>query len=183
MKVICYGDSNTYGFDPRSLFGSRYSAEHRWTDILADKTGWTISNQGTNGQEIPRNYLMFSGDMDLLIVMLGTNDLLQGRSSNEIALRMERFLESISVPNLLLISPPPLQVGAWVSDNTLIENSVMLSKNYKVLAEQHHVLYVDAGKWDIDLAFDGVHFSEKGHRAFAEGLYGYLIHAGFIGQG
>ena len=51
MKVICFGDSNTYGYDPRGYFGGRYDADSRWVDILATETGWTISNMGQNGRE------------------------------------------------------------------------------------------------------------------------------------
>ena len=178
MKVICYGDSNTYGFDPRSFFGSRYPAENRWTDILADKMGWDVCNQGINGQEIPRGNMSISDDADLLIVMLGTNDLLQGRRSDEIAERMKKFLGANIGHELLLIAPPPLRLGEWVNDRTLIDESVKLAKVYEDLAEQCNVLFADAGEWNIDLVFDGVHFSEKGHRAFAEGLCTYLNHEG-----
>ena len=38
MKVICFGDSNTYGYDPRPLDGGRYDASCRWVDILEAKT-------------------------------------------------------------------------------------------------------------------------------------------------
>ena len=34
MNVICFGDSNTYGYDPRGYFGGRYGADCRWVDIL-----------------------------------------------------------------------------------------------------------------------------------------------------
>ena len=34
MRVCCFGDSNTYGYDPRSFLGGRYAAENRWVDIL-----------------------------------------------------------------------------------------------------------------------------------------------------
>ena len=44
MKVICFGDSNTYGYDPRGYFGGRYDADSRWVDILAVETGWTVYN-------------------------------------------------------------------------------------------------------------------------------------------
>ena len=44
MNVICFGDSNTYGYDPRGYFGGRYDGDNRWVDILAAETGWTISN-------------------------------------------------------------------------------------------------------------------------------------------
>ena len=39
MKVICFGDSNTYGYDPRSWIGGRYEPDSRWVDILAAETG------------------------------------------------------------------------------------------------------------------------------------------------
>ena len=53
MTVLCYGDSNTYGFDPRSWLGERYPADVRWTGLLARKTGWTILEEGQNGRQIP----------------------------------------------------------------------------------------------------------------------------------
>ena len=95
MKVICFGDSNTYGYDPRGYFGGRYDADSRWVDILATATGWIISNMGQNGREIPSAAPAFPTDTDLLIVMLGTNDLLQGRSPEKSAERLERFLSGI----------------------------------------------------------------------------------------
>lgn len=39
MKVICFGDSNTYGYDPRGYFGGRYEGDSRWVDILSAETG------------------------------------------------------------------------------------------------------------------------------------------------
>ena len=41
MKVICFGDSNTYSYDPRSWLGGRYGVDGRWVDIVADEAGWT----------------------------------------------------------------------------------------------------------------------------------------------
>ena len=83
MNIICFGDSNTYGYDPRGYFGGRYGADCRWVDILASETGWDIYNMGQNGREIPSVAPAFPADTDLLIVMLGTNDLLQGRSPEQ----------------------------------------------------------------------------------------------------
>ena len=45
MKVVCYGDSNTWGYDPRGYFGGQY--DHPWPEILAVKTGWNVVNEGT----------------------------------------------------------------------------------------------------------------------------------------
>ncbi len=172
MKVICFGDSNTYGYDPRSYFGGRYDADSRWVDILAAQTGWTTCNMGQNGREIPSSSPTFSADTDLLIVMLGTNDLLQGRSPEQAAERLDRFLSGISLDRskLLLIAPPPVVLGAWVPDQHLIDDSHAFAQLCQALAERMGVRFVDAEKWDIPLAYDGVHFTEHGHRAFAAGL-------------
>ena len=109
MNVTCFGDSNTYGYDPRGYFGGRYDADSRWVDILAAETGWTVHNMGQNGREIPSTAPAFPADTDLLIVMLGTNDLLQGRSPDQAAERLGWFLSGISLDRskLLLIAPPP----------------------------------------------------------------------------
>ena len=172
MNVICFGDSNTYGYDPRGYFGGRYDADSRWVDILAEKTGWTICNMGENGREIPFAAPSFPADTDLQIVMLGTNDLLQGRSPEQAAERLERFLLSLSLnrSKLLLIAPPPVKRGAWVPDQQLIDDSHTFAQLCQTLAEQLGIRFADAGKWDISLAYDGVHFTEQGHKAFAAGL-------------
>ena len=172
MNVICFGGSNTYGYDPRGYFGGRYDADSRWVDILAMETGWTISNMGQNGREIPASAPVFSADTDLLIVMLGTNDLLQSRSPEQAAERLERFLSSLSLDRskILLIAPPPVKQGAWVPNQQLIENSRTFARLCQTLAERMGLRFADAGKWNISLAYDGVHFTEQGHRAFAAGL-------------
>ncbi|MDO4268611.1 MAG: GDSL-type esterase/lipase family protein [Eubacteriales bacterium] len=172
MKIICFGDSNTYGYDPRGYFGGRYDADCRWVDILAAETGWTISNMGQNGREIPVAAPAFPVDTDILIVMLGTNDLLQGRSQEQAAERLERFLADISLDRskILLIAPPPMAVGEWVPSPQLIEDSRIFAWLCQALAERLSIRFADAGKWDIPLAYDGVHFTEQGHKAFAAGL-------------
>ena len=172
MKAICFGDSNTYGYDPRGYFGGRYGADCRWVDILAAETGWDISNMGQNGREIPAAAPTFSADTDLLIVMLGTNDLLQGRSPKQAAERLERFLSGIYLDRskILLIAPPPMAMGGWVPSPQLIEDSRTFAQLCQALAERLGIRFADAGKWDIPLAYDGVHFTEQGHKAFAAGL-------------
>ena len=172
MNIICFGDSNTYGYDPRSYLGDRYDPDSRWVDILATKTGWTVRNLGENGREIPTSPPDFPADTDLLIVMLGTNDLLQGRSPEQAVDSLERFLSSLSLnrSKFLLIAPPPVKRGAWVPDQQLIDDSHTFARLCQTLAEQLGTRFADAGKWDIPLVYDGVHFTEQGHRAFAAGL-------------
>jgi lysophospholipase L1-like esterase len=172
MKVICFGDSNTYGYDPRGYFGGRYDVNSRWVDILATETGWTVYNMGQNGREIPSAALAFPANADLLIIMLGTNDLLQGRSPEQAVERLEQFLTSISLDQskILLIAPPPVTLGAWVPSAKLINDSRTFAQICQTLAERMGIRFADAGKWDIPLAYDGVHFTEQGHKAFAAGL-------------
>ena len=176
MAIVCFGDSNTYGYDPRSFFGERYGAEHRWVDLLAQMSGRELRNAGMNGREVPRGSISVSDDTELLIVMLGTNDLLQGRSVAETANTMERFLLSLPLPctRILLVAPPPMVRGAWVEHQNLIDSSLALATEYKRLAEKLNILFVDAGVWDIPMCFDGVHFTEEGHRRFAAGVFDYL---------
>ena len=182
MKILCFGDSNTYGYDPRSFLGSRYPAQHRWVDLLAQKLNCQVINAGENGREIPsregelqRFDLMLANQnpVDLLIIMLGGNDLLQGNPVDAVARRMETFLEHIDLERskLLLIGPPPMQRGEWVPTQTLIDASAALNLAYKDLSRRLGVRFADAGEWNIPLTFDGVHFTEEGHKAFAEGLY------------
>ena len=172
MNIICFGDSNTYGYDPRGCFGGRYEADNRWVDILAAETGWTISNMGQNGREIPTSAPPFPADTDLLIVMLGTNDLLQGCSSERAAEKLERFLAGIPLDRskILLIAPPPVTLGEWVPSPQLIDDSRTFARFCQALAERLVIRFADAGKWDIPLAYDGVHFTEQGHKNFAAGL-------------
>ena len=172
MKAVCFGDSNTFGYDPRSWLGGRYDADSRWTDILAVETGWTVCNMGQNGREIPATAPGFPADTDLLIVMLGTNDLLQGRSPEQAAGQLKQFLSGISMDRskILLIAPPPVTLGEWVPSQQLIDDSHTFAKCCQALAEQMGIRFVDTGKWNISLAYDGVHFTEQGHKAFAAGL-------------
>ena len=176
MKVICFGDSNTYGYDPRGYFGGRYAADSRWVDILAKRTGWKVRNQGENGREIPRGPVLFPADTDLLVVVLGTNNLLQGKSPEQAAEALEQFLAGISLERskLLLIAPPPMTLGAWVPSQHLIDGSHAFARLCQALAERLGIRFADAGAWDVALSHDGVHFTEQGHRAFAAGLLAVL---------
>ena len=176
MTLICFGDSNTFGYDPRSYLGERYAPETRWVDILAQKTGWNVRNNGMNGRKIPLREESFSKSADLLIVMLGTNDLLCGSSTEETVTRMERFLNRLTIDRrrILLIAPPPMRRGEWVEDEKLIDASAALAKGYRSLAERMDIGFADAGNWGVALAHDGVHFTEEGHKAFAAGLLRHL---------
>lgn len=171
MRILCIGDSNTYGYDPRSYLGSRYPSDVRWTDRL---TGHEVINRGVNGLTVPREHSKYAGmirmhEPDLTTVMLGTNDLCSGLSAEEIAGRMENFIEALSSEGrqILLISPPILQLGDWVVDEDYMIESQDLGEQYRRIAAAKGCLFADSAEWDIDISFDGVHFSPEGHERFA----------------
>ena len=179
MRILCFGDSNTYGYDPRSYFGDRYASDDRWPDLLAKYTNWEILNDGCNGRRIPEHYHTTRelAPVDIFLIMLGTNDLLQGASPGEAAARMENFLASVYPHhhNILLVAPPALKRGAWVPTDALVAASEQLAEAYAPLAQRQNVTFLNAAKWDIDLAYDGVHFTEAGHHAFAKQLAAFLL--------
>ena len=179
-RILCFGDSNTFGYDPRSYFGSQYPSDVRWTGLL-QSVGWEVANCGQNGRCIPREPqfpavadLLRRVAADVVTVMLGSNDILCGATAEETTARMEALLrcmkENAGTANILLIAPPPMRFGDWVQTQELIDESKHLSELYHTLANELGVAFADAGEWGVALTFDGVHFSPGGHAAFAEGL-------------
>lgn len=178
---MCFGDSNTYGYDPRSYLGGRYSKSIRWTGRL-EADGWEVFNLGENGRSIPRlDFEMEAvarsvqkAQPDILAVMLGSNDLLQrpGLAAGVCGERMERFLTAFlgKASVILLIAPPSMEPGNWVPDERLLIESRRLADCYKELARRLNIHFADAGAWNVELTYDGVHFSESGHRAFTDNL-------------
>lgn len=69
---------------------------------------------------------------------------------------------------LWLLSPPRMKRGAWVEEDRICRESESLGKEYQKVAEKLDIKFTDTGKWKIPVLFDGVHFSEEGHRKFAE---------------
>ena len=185
-RLLCYGDSNTYGYDPRSYLGGRYPESIRWPALLREY-GWEVCNEGENGRSIPQRVreidmaiqTLCRMEADILTVMLGSNDLLQpfSPSARECAVRMERFLAALlhaggweKSREILLIAPPPMALGDWVQNEKTTAASRRLAECYEDTARLLNIGFADAGSWGIDLAYDGVHFSEMGHLAFAKGI-------------
>lgn len=166
MTICCYGDSNTFGYDPRGFLGDRYDAP--WPEALAELTGWDVRNRGSCGRRIPIRETALPKNADRVIVMLGTNDLLNGDNPSEIARKMERFLSTLEMENVILIAPLHLSRGEWVTGDGLIRRSEALAEEYRAVALRMAIPFLDAGEWNVPLCYDGVHFTEIGHRVFAE---------------
>ena len=181
-RILCLGNSNTFGYDPRGAFGGRYPREVRWTGRLA-AAGWEVFNRGMNGGMIPTggqaSALLDLAEslkpLDVVTVMFGTNDVLQGGGAAAAGERMEQFVRALKErlgekTEILLISPPPVTFGDWVQSEDVIRQSAALSGAYRRAAAAAGARFADAGAWNVGLEFDGVHFTEAGHAAFFEGL-------------
>ena len=187
MKLVVYGDSNTYGYDPADWVSGRYPDEICWPERLQKILGekWEVIPQGLNGRKLPdlrydRDIVLqmcrMAGPAGLLAVMLGTNDLLQSIHPDAAAAerKMEKLLGFLSgeQPELHVLIIAPVPVGAEDHPDPLMrryyEESLRMNRMFAQLAETYHSLFADAADWEIDRAYDLVHFSEEGHRVFAE---------------
>ncbi len=159
-----------------------------------EQAGWNVVNEGENGREIPTQEWQVqataravsrAAPVDVVAIMLGGNDLLQNAAftAEDVAARMERFLRNptahIMSIQLLLIAPPPMRPGKWVNEKRLLTESTRLSARYRTLSETLGIGFADAGIWNAETAYDGVHFSEAGHAAFAKGLLNQLLQQPF----
>ena len=177
-RILCIGDSNTWGFDPRSYGVGRYASDVRWTGRLPGREAF---NDGINGRAIPsvREYpdterLLRGEPFDAVCVMLGTNDLLRGSSAEAAGMAMADYLRFLrgaagDIP-IVLIAPPPFRSGEWVTSAAQIAESEKLAGIYRALSGRSGFFFADAGLWNVELSFDGVHFTAEGHAAFAAGL-------------
>ena len=193
-KIICYGDSNTYG--AHGFNGGRYSENERWTGLIEKAMDCKVVNAGQNGREIPtdrwdmaevRQLLAQEAPFDLFVIMLGSNDLLMMFRSGmpKIVARMESFLkEVLQMPEIsgdgrkvLLIAPPPTQLSRYGADGERFDRiSLEFADSYLDLANKLNVRFADAGSWHVGVGPDGVHFTADGHKKYAEGLEKVLRH-------
>ena len=176
MKTIyVFGDSNTYGYDPADFRALRYEACDRWCDRLARETGLTIINGGLNGRTVPgsrREYEVLLSALrpqpDLLLLFLGTNDILMDRTAEDTAGNMEILLASLrrDLPDLqvALLAPPFFRLAAPRPCGAIRTLTVL----YEALARKYSLPFLALG--DLPLSYDGIHLSQEGHARLAQFL-------------
>ena len=106
-KLILFGDSNTYGYDPRDFLGGRYPENVRWATKVRNELAeeFEVIEDGQNGRSLPSvNSLFFKGLVaqcsyeDYLVMMLGTNDILLVNNPDIKApvMRMDQILSYVA---------------------------------------------------------------------------------------
>jgi len=202
--VLCFGDSNTYGRDPETK--GRFEHDVRWPGVLAKTlgSGYHVIEEGLNGRttvwdDPVRGHQKRNGSMyllpcleshspiDLLIVMLGTNDLKARFSvtAYDIGQSMGALIETAQrsaagrnggPPKILVMSPPPLGKLTEYAETFSggVEKSKGLARHYGETSGQYGCEYFDAGSVIEVSKTDGLHFDPQGHGKLGESVAGIV---------
>ena len=196
--ILCYGDSNTWGAKPlQSLeLVERFGRDERWTSVLQRELGedYEVIAEGCNGRTTVwddpieghkngKTYLFPILDshspLDLVIIMLGTNDL-KARFSvmpSDIASSAGVLVDIVQrhpvqvtgapQPQVLLIAPPPLHTELPDFFVEMLaggyEKSLRFSECYRNVAQQRQCAFLDAATIIKSRKKDGIHFDQPDH--------------------
>lgn len=202
-RVLCYGDSNTYGYIPG---GGRYDEDTRWPMVLQKMLGYDeyiVIEEGfggrttvyddpveggfKSGQAYLPPCLMSHNPIDVVVLMLGTNDAKHRFQGNaKIVANCNRLLIDIirqygadhdaNPPKILLVAP--IRIGENVANTDMDifgEYAVQVAKGFPKefarVAEEANVAFLDAATVLEPSPEDCIHFTAEGHRALAEAVY------------
>ncbi len=205
--IVCFGDSNTHGYcaDPADCAdgGDRFNEEERWTCLLqkALGDGYLVLEEGLSGRttvfpdplhesmsglDVIYSTLMTHEPVDLLIILLGTNDTKErlGANASVIGIGMERLvMKAKSVPcwrggkpNILVVAPPHIGEGLYLRPEGgpmgagCPEKSRGVAAYFAEAAERQGCAFLDAEGVAEFNRIDCMHFSRLGHRQFVEKL-------------
>ena len=204
--IICFGDSNTHGYcaDPSDCAdgGDRFNEQERWTCLLQQKLGeeYLVLEEGLSGRttvfddpteeglagiDVLYPVLKTHKPVDLLIVMLGTNDskTYLGQNAASVTLGLERLLTRAMTldvwadrPNILVIAPPPVGEGirnheffGFMGENSLTVTRA-LAACYEPLCRRLCCHFLDAQGVAEFNHVDCMHLTKKGHAQLAQTL-------------
>ena len=200
--VVCFGDSNTWGYDPEMK--ERFAPDRRWTGVLAKSLGdsYRVIEEGLNGRTTVvddpirpyrngRDYIIPCLEshmpIDLVTIMLGTNDLKErfNRSASDIAesaaTLAEMALNSTFGPNegrpkVLLIAPPPVVRLTELAEmfDGAVEKSKRFAEHYRNMADWYDCEFFDAGSVIRSSELDGIHFEASEHEKLGIAIAGVV---------
>ena len=197
-SILAFGDSLTWGADAATL--GRHPLADRWPNALAARLGGRarVIEEGQNGRmtvhEDPTVFECRNGavalpmllashqPLDLVIIMLGTNDLKQFRAIDAMW-GMERLIEIVQTflyneryepPRLIIVAPPHVAKTHDEEFAALFEHAIEESRkfayHYARLAKLKSVYFFDAAPVAKADPVDGVHLDAANTRALGEAL-------------
>lgn len=198
-KILCFGDSNTYGYIPNN--GARYDKNTRWTGVLSllshgkfeiiedgcnNRTAFAANPAGKifTGYEILPELL--TDDFDAVVLTIGINDtqFLYNLSSIEIVSGVEKLINIVKVKSpqakILLVAPSILTDDvlngnfACLFDRTSIEKSRQLPLLYQKIAEKQNIKFLDLNSVAKTSSLDGLHYAPEQHLKIAQVIFTIL---------
>ncbi len=196
--ILCYGDSNTHGTKPLEKLGAfaRHAAGDRWPDVMAEALGMghPVISEGLPGRTTVHDDMVEGGmrngltvlpailqshaPIDLMVLMLGTNDLKNRFSVTafEISRSLERLIlatraEAV-VTDILLVSPVPVKEAGVLRDVFAGAEARQrgLSAFIAAAAERQGVGFLDAGSVVSVSPVDGVHWDAASHHTMGAAM-------------
>jgi lysophospholipase L1-like esterase len=196
--VLCYGDSNTWGYDPVSQ--DRFPRAVRWPCVLRKELGegYWVLEEGLNGRttvwpdpiegyKSGKEYLipclMTHAPIDLVVIFLGTNDLKRrfSLSAYDIAQGAGVLVGMVqtsgagprgAAPQVLLLAPPPVaRLGDFAEMFEGAEaKSLGLSRHFHQVAALYGCALLDTGQVIVSSDLDGIHFEAAEHRKLGQAV-------------
>lgn len=198
--ILCYGDSNTWGHDPAT--GERLPREKRWPGVLRRLLpACEIIEEGLRGRttilddpfEEGRNGLTYltpclatHEPIDLVVLMLGTNDvktifpldaagIAAGADRLVNVIRRSRCGPGQRSPQVLLVAPPPVTDPGpvqriWGFSAGSVERARELAGFYRAAAGNLGCPFLDGGAFAAVSPADGVHLDERAHEALGTAI-------------
>jgi lysophospholipase L1-like esterase len=191
-RVLCFGDSNTWGYEAGS--GRRFAEGRRWPGVLASAlgAGFRVLEDGYCGRTtvfedpvVPgrRGIVALASALEsqrplgLVIIMLGTNDLktMFSAPAESISRGAAKLVELVAAtpaaglggkaPRVLLVAPPPiLEAGSFaeVFEGGAAKSRLLPAK-LAAVAESHGADFFDSGSVAVSNPLDGIHLGLESH--------------------
>ncbi|MBL8791582.1 MAG: SGNH/GDSL hydrolase family protein [Rhizobiales bacterium] len=200
-SILAFGDSLTWGFEAGTF--KRHPFESRWPNVLAAGLGAKarVIEEGMNGRttvfpdpvcDAERNgavalpiLLESHHPLDLVIIMLGTNDIKYANRCRafDAAMGMQRLVGLVKnhdynadyvPPQILLVSPPHLVKtdDEWFNDlwGHATAESKLFARHYNRVADENECHFFDAASVAVADKTDGGHLDAANTRKIGEGL-------------
>ncbi|MCI5944388.1 MAG: SGNH/GDSL hydrolase family protein [Eubacterium sp.] len=204
-RIMIFGDSNTWGWNPCNDLVSplqRWDDDTRWAGIMQKELGdeYVVIPEGLNGRtsvwDDPIEEYRCGKDqiipcldtwapLDLVIIMVGTNDLKVRYTvsaqdiANGVGIIVDKTLHQVGAfrengPKVLLICPPPLgpvENGVFAEMfGGNVEKSKKMAPFFEAVAKTYGVEYLDAGTLVKSSEEDGLHMQADQHEILGKAV-------------